>query len=241
LTQFFQEIRTEGNVIYKKLSDESQRVLMTRKLRTRHHSGARLSGRRVAKSFPRGEESDEYQKFLKYRTAYQEAVKIVGRDRFYEILEEKRFKEALLRDIEQLLFVSANKIKNTKGKEVVSKKIYFAKFSGPNIDSLGSGVTCEFYDYSKILKLGTGGLIEKMDVVEYRGRQLEQNRDAVADAALGKKDGVSAATTVFYQVVDRETRTVYFDIEFRLDGDSHPPQLKATSGITALGSGGAKK
>jgi hypothetical protein len=50
LTQFFQEIRTEGNVIYKKLSDESQRVLMTRKLRTRHHSGARLSGRRVAKS-----------------------------------------------------------------------------------------------------------------------------------------------------------------------------------------------
>jgi hypothetical protein len=144
-----------------------------------------------------------------------------------------------LRDIEQLLFVSANKIKNTKGKEVVNKKIYFAKFIGPNIDSLGSGVTCEFYDYSKILKLGTGGLIEKMDVVEYRGRQLDV--DAVADAALGEKDGVSAATTVFYQVVDRETRTVYFDIEFRLDGDSHPPQLKATSGITALGSGGAKK
>lgn len=245
LTQFFKAIREKGNDIYEKLSKESQKTLVGRSpealiLRRRHHSGARLSGRKAAKSFDGGEENSEYQGFLKYKAAYQEAVKIVGRDRFYNILEENGFKEALLRDIEQLLFISTNKIKGAKGKNT-SKKIYFAKFSGPDINSLDKGVTCEFYDYSAILNLGKGGLIDKMNVVRYSGPQPKQNIAAVADAALGGKDAVSAATTTFYQVVDNETGTVYFDIEFRLDGDSHPPQLKAASGITELGSGDTKK
>ena len=81
-----------------------------------------------------------------------------------------------------------------------------------------------------------------MNVIEYRGPQPKRNVDATADAASGKKDGVHAATTTFYQVVDKDNKNiVYFDIEFRLDGDSHPPQLKAASGITGLGSGDTKK
>jgi len=243
LTQFFEEIRTEGNEIYEDLSDENKVALSTPKLIAAHHSGARLSGRKKAKSFPKGEASPEYIGFLQYKAAYQEAVKIVGRARFYKILNTGGFKSALLRDIEQLLFKSANKIKNARGEDSeTSKKIYFAKFSGPNIGSLDSAVTCEFYDYSKILNLGKDGLIGKMNVIEYLGPLPKQNADAIADAVSGEEDAVPATTTTFYQVVDKDNKDiVYFDIEFRLDGDSHPPQLKAASGITELGSGDTKK
>ena len=233
LIEFFEVIRTKGNKIYKGLSDESKGAFNKQDLRTSHHSGPRLSGRKAAKAF--GVKSKQYKGFLAYKAAYQEAIKIVGRKTFYDILETNGFKETLLRDIEQLLFISANKMKNAKGKEVGSKKIYFAKFSGPNIDSLGSVVTCEFYDYSKILEL-SNGLIDKMDVIRYLGPQPKQNDDALGDAVSGEKDGNSAVTTTFYQIVDKQNGTVYFDIEFRLDGDSHPPQLKAASGITKLGS-----
>jgi effector-binding domain-containing protein len=44
-----------------------------------------------------------------------------------------------------------------------------------------------------------------------------------------------APTTIFYQIVDiKDESKVYFEIEFRLDGDSHPPQLKTGKGIMSL-------
>ena len=37
----------------------------------------------------------------------------------------------------------------------------------------------------------------------------------------------SKPTTLFYNVVNKSDETkIYFQIEFRLDGEGHPPQLK---------------
>lgn len=220
---------------------------------------ARLGGRKKAKSF--GEDSFEYAEFLALRQAYQNALKLVGRSLFYKILEENGFKEVLLRDIESLILKSKNKVqvsvkkgKFKPGKD--AKTIIFAKFKGPAGDGdLNEKVTCKYYDYSELLGLGKGpGRIKdiagKMVVKEFGGNldipaaatgaqknaAKKSNRKIEKEAeAAGAIPDKKAPTTVFYQVVDiKDESKVYFEIEFRLDGDSHPPQLKTGKAIMKL-------
>jgi hypothetical protein len=53
---------------------------------------------------------------------------------------------------------------------------------------------------------------------------------ARAAAELGEEVKPSKPTTLFYNVIytgkDLEKAGIYFQIEFRLDGEGHPPQLK---------------
>lgn len=265
LSQFFETIQKKANSVYKSLDAESIRYLTSSEkapVRAIHGSSAekpRLGGRKKAKSF--GEDSVEYAEFLALRAAYQNALKLVGRSLFYKILEENGFKETLLRDIENLIFKSKNKVQVAVGKGKYkpgreAKAIVFAKFKGPEGNGdLEADVTCKYYDYSELLNIGTGpgkakNIAGKMVVKEFGGsldipaaatgaqknaakksnRKIEKEAEA-AGAIPDKK----APTTVFYQVVDIEDESkVYFEIEFRLDGDSHPPQLKTGKAIMKL-------
>ena len=210
LMQFFDEIDS----IAGQLSSTSRKWLTGTQARyaaarERHMRGSRLGGRSAAKKF--GEDSPEYEGFLQLRVAYQEAVKIVGRDRFYEILDANGFKDVLLKEIEQLIFRSQNVV--LRGKK--PKTIIFAKFAGPDSAKrdFSNPVTCKFYDYNRLLNIpANDDLSSRMEVVE--------------------TGGGAGATTTFYKIVDiNNPSIVYFEIEFRLDGDSHPPQLKVGKGM----------
>ena len=265
LLQFFKKIQSKANSVYKNLDPESIKYLTSREkaeLRAIHGPSddkARLGGRKKAKSF--GEDSFEYAEFLALRLAYQNALKLVGRNLFYEILEENGFKEALLRDIENLIFKSKNKVQVSVGKGKFksgkdAKAIIFAKFKGPDSGGdLAADVTCEYYDYSELLGIGKGSnkaknIAEKMIVKEFGGafdipaaatgaqknaaKKSSGKIEKEAEAA-GAIPDEKAPTTIFYQVVDiKDESKVYFEIEFRLDGDSHPPQLKTGKGIINL-------
>lgn len=258
LSQFLKELQDKANEVYQELDPTSRLYLTGKKkaaLRGVHLSGPRLSGRKTAKSF--GEDSPQYLEFIELRKAYQQALKIVGRNRFYEILDSNGFKEKLLQDIESLIFKSKNKIKSSAKSRGIAKKIYFAKFAGPDgsVGSLRKAVTCVYYDYSALLGIGTGpgmakNIAQKMVVKEFGG-----SIDPLAVAAAAQKDAaksnrkiekaaaeageipdVKGPTTIFYQVVDIDDESkVYFQIEFRLDGDSHPPQLKTGRAIMSVG------
>jgi hypothetical protein len=133
----------------------------------------------------------------------------------------------------------------------------FAKFAGPDGSegSLRKAVTCVYYDYSALLGIGTGrgmvkNIAQKMVVKEFGGRidplavTAAAQKDAAksnrkiekAAAEAGEIPDVKGPTTIFYQVVDIDDESkVYFQIEFRLDGDSHPPQLKTGRAIMSVG------
>lgn len=258
LSQFFKELQDKANEVYRELDPTSRLYLTSKKkaaLRGVHMAGPRLSARGTAKSF--GEDSPQYLEFLELRKAYQQALKIVGRNRFYEILDSNGFKEKLLQDIESLIFKSKNKTKSSAKSRGIAKKIYFAKFAGPDGSegSLRKAVACVYYDYSALLGIGTGpgmakNIAQKMVVKEFGG-----SIDPLAVAAAAQKDAaksnrkiekaaaeageipdVKGPTTIFYQVVDIDDESkVYFQIEFRLDGDSHPPQLKTGRAIMSIG------
>jgi hypothetical protein len=258
LSQFFKELQDKANEVYQELDPTSRLYLTGKKkaaLRGVHLSGPRLSGRKTAKSF--GEDSPQYLEFIELRKAYQQALKIVGRNRFYEILDSNGFKEKLLQDIESLIFKSKNKTKPSSKSRGIAKKIYFAKFAGPDGSegSLRKAVTCVYYDYSALLGIGTGrgmvkNIAQKMVVKEFGGRidplavTAAAQKDAAksnrkiekAAAEAGEIPDVKGPTTIFYQVVDIDDESkVYFQIEFRLDGDSHPPQLKTGRAIMSVG------
>jgi hypothetical protein len=229
LNQFFKELQDKENEVYQELDPTSRLYLTSKKkaaLRGVHMAGPRLSGRKTAKkSF--GEDSPQYLEFIELRKAYQQALKIVGRKRFYEILDSNGFKEKLLQDIESLIFKSKNKIKSSAKSRGIAKKIYFAKFAGPDGSegSLRKAVTCVYYDYSTLLGIGTG-----------RGMAKNIVQKMVVKEVGGSIDDVKGPTTIFYQVVDIDDESkVYFQIEFRLDGDSHPPQLKTGRAIMSIG------
>lgn len=265
LSQFFKAIQDKANAVYKRLDPESRKYLTSREkasLRSIHGPSddkARFGGRKKAKSF--GEDSFEYAEFLALRAAYQNALKLVGRNLFYEILEENGFKEALLRDIEKLIFKSKNKVQVSVGKGKFkpgrdAKAIIFAKFKGPEGDGdLNTKVTCKYYDYSELLGIGKGSgkvkdIAGKMVVKEFGGTlnipaaatgaqknaAKKSNRKIEKEAEdAGAIPDEKAPTTIFYQIVDiKDESKVYFEIEFRLDGDSHPPQLKTGKGIMSL-------
>ena len=65
-------------------------------------------------------------------------------------------------------------------------------------------------------------------VLSYVDPNAEEVLNAKATAELkGKKAVESKPTTLFYNVVNKSDETkIYFQIEFRLDGEGHPPQLK---------------
>jgi hypothetical protein len=83
-----------------------------------------------------------------------------------------------------------------------------------------------------------GGRIDPLAVTAAAQKDAAKSNRKIEKAAAeaGEIPDVKGPTTIFYQVVDIDDESkVYFQIEFRLDGDSHPPQLKTGRAIMSVG------
>ena len=101
---------------------------------------------------------------------------------------------------------------------------------------------CNYVNYKELL--GLDNPLKDLTVIEVaqEGYKLELKATvgAAIEKAAAKNDKKAAAvitndpkilvagqTTTYYLVVNKENPSmIYFMIEFRLDGDGHPPQLK---------------
>lgn len=94
------------------------------------------------------------------------------------------------------------------------------------IEAYKASMSLSLIDY-----LGSKLIPQKEDVeavLAYIAPNAKEVLNAKATAKLkGEKAVESKPTTLFYNVVDTSDKTkIYFQIEFRLDGEGHPPQLK---------------
>jgi len=249
LNQYLQEIVDDANDVLKQDVPTSKAISMLRDepRREKYYATGVLRGRKAAKKAGKSVE------FEKIKRAYAQVVKLgPGRQRFLEILEEKGIKKAILQDINKQVFNGVD-AKNKK-----SKSIVFAKFTGgPEIkNEIGLQslldnpkaykATCNYVNYQELL--GLDNPLKDLTVIEVppKGYSLELKATvgAAIEKAAAKNDKKAAAlvnqpdilvagqTTTYYLVVNKKTPSmIYFMIEFRLDGDGHPPQLKTGSAL----------
>lgn len=248
LDQYLQEIIDGAQNILKKdpTASKAIKTLINPKYREKYYDTGVLRGRKRAKK------AGESAEFEKVKEAYARVVKLgAGRQRFLEILEENGIKAAILKDINKQIFKSG-----TAGSTV------FAKFTGgPEVKNDAGlavllknpatyNVTCEYYNYQKLLNLKNP--LRDLMVVEVPPRGYAPEIKAAIGAAIekaaiediGEEEEalaklpnvvVEGQTTTYYLVVNKKMQNmIYFMIEFRLDGDGHPPQLKTGPALRGL-------
>lgn len=188
----------------------------------------------------------QWAKFEKAKTAYQDAVQRIGRERLLELFSEMGIEKAILADINDQLFGGT-------AKEGALVQTVFAKFfsneftseddvSNFNASEYKSSIKCHFLDYKQMMRLSNPLRQLRVYTVPPTGFQREKEEivSAAMKAATGptfrKKFNVAGLSTVFYLVTGRgdNADNIYFKIEFRLDGEGHPPQLKVGPDLDQL-------
>lgn len=192
------------------------------------------------------ESLSNWAKFEKAKTTYQDAVQRVGRERLLQIFSDLGMEKAILSDIAAQLFGAG-------GKAGSNKKTVFAKFFAPRFDSeqdidgfnsreYASGLRCHFLDYKQIM--GLSNPLRQLKVYTVPAKGFERAKEQLAIAAMKEDENlpmrksfsVGGLSTVFYLVtgVGDKSDNIYFKIEFRLDGEGHPPQLKVGPDLDQL-------
>lgn len=248
LDQYLQEIIEDAQNILEQdpTASKAIKTLVNPKYREKYYATGVLRGRKRAKK------AGESAEFEKVKEAYARVVKLgAGRQRFLEILEENGIKIAILKDINKQIFKSGAAgstvfAKFTGGPEVKNEMGLMTLLKDPSAYS----VTCKYYNYKDMLKLKNP--LKDLTVVEVPPRGYAPEIKAAIGAAiekaavegdeeeqevLAKQPGVvvEGQTTTYYLVVNKKTPDmIYFMIEFRLDGDGHPPQLKTGPALRSL-------
>ena len=178
--------------------------------------------------------------FTAAKEAYQEIVQRADRANLLAILSKNGIKKAILNDIDIQLFGGSMTTSQT-----VFAKFYAQKFESEtdiakfNLKEYKSSITCDFLDYKQLT--GLSKPIDQLEVFAVadsgfeRAAETAQLTSAIIKPAR-KKFNVAGQSTVFYLVKGKGkfSENLYFKIEFRLDGEGHPPQLKVGPDLDQL-------
>lgn len=194
-------------------------------------------------------ENPEWKVFNAAKESYQQVVtQGEDRERLYKILSAAGIEKAILGDINDQLFGA------TQPKKGSAKQTVFAKFYAPEITSVENfdigeyvaGLQCKFINYKR--SMGLTDPLKDLQVIEVPPQGFDNSKIVAAAMKTAAKQGdqetlparkffkVGGQTTTFYLItgVDQNKDKVYFRIEFRLDGEGHPPQLKTGPDLDSL-------
>ena len=187
----------------------------------------------------------QWAKFEKAKTAYQDAVQRIGRERLLDIFSGMGIEKAILADINDQLFGGSRKESSV---QTVFAKFFSNEFTSEddvaNFDAAEyrSSIKCYFLDYKQMMRLSNP--LKQLNVYTVPPTGFKREKAEIASAAMKvatgptfrKKFNVAGLSTVFYLVTGKgeNADNIYFKIEFRLDGEGHPPQLKVGPDLDQL-------
>ena len=159
--------------------------------------------------------------------------------------------KAILTDINAQLFGGTRK-KGEAQKKTVFAKFFASKFESEddvanfNAEAYRQSLRCHFIDYK--LSMGLSNPMKQLFVYTVPSSGFKREKSEIAAAAMKKAArgaispaalkafSVAGLSTVFYLVTGTgdKSENIYFKIEFRLDGEGHPPQLKVGPDLDQL-------
>jgi len=152
-----------------------------------------------------------------------------------------------LNDINDQLFGAS------QTEDVADKQTVFAKFYAPeininnfDINEYVGGLECKFMNYKQ--SMGLSNPLKDLRIIEVPPEGFDNSKIVAAAMKTAAKKGdiktppsrkkfkVGGQTTTFYLItgVGQNKDKIYFKIEFRLDGEGHPPQLKTGPDLDSL-------